>query len=560
MVHPKPEPKSQRIIHRSRRVIFQPATYQGMQRGINTIVEAIRPTLGPLPRVVAIDRILDKRMPEMLDNGAVIAQRIIQLPGRAEDVGAMLVRDLLMRIRDQVGDGTATTAVLFQLIYNEGVRYLTSGGNAMRLRAHLEQAMRIILDQLSESTVRLEGKEKLAQIAESICYDPAMARLMGEIFDIIGEYGRLEIREGQGRDLEREYVEGIYWERGLVSREMVTDRARLRTEFENAYILISDLKIEKPQQLFPVLELAIRADVRYLFMVLGEISDAAIAFLLANKNPERFQAVAVPTPGWGAYAQAAALEDLAVLTGGRPFVRAAGDTLERIRLEDFGQARRVWADLRNFGIIGGKGEARALRRHIAHLRACFDRTDNPVEREKLRERIGKLMGGSATLWVGGATELEVEKRKELAERTAAAMRVAMMEGVVPGGGVALLACRPALQRLLDQSSDSDARAAYRILIQAVEAPMRTIIANAGYDASEIMAHVKLAGPGHVFDVTSGHIVDAMQAGIYDATAVQKAAVYGAVTGAAQALTIDVVVHRLEQPPVTGREPSKIKRL
>ena len=553
MPHPKPESKSQRVI-------FQPATYRGMQQGINKIVEAIRPTLGPLPRVVAIDRILDNRMPELLDNGAVIAQRIIQLPGRAEDVGAMLVRDLLVRIRDQVGDGTATAALLFQLIYNEGVRYLTSGGNAMRLRAYLEQGMRVILDQLSESTVHLEGKEKLAHIAETICYHPPMARLMGEIFDIIGEYGRLEIRKGRGRGLEREYVEGIYWERGLVSREMITGHAQLRTEFENAAILISDLRIETPQQLFPVLELAIRADVRYLFMVLGEISDAAINFLLANKNPERFQAVAVQTPGWDVYARAAALEDLAVLTGGRPFVRIAGDTLDRIGLDDLGQARRVWADRRNFRIIGGKGDARALRQHIAHLRARFDRTDNPVEREKLRERIGKLMGGSATLWVGGATELEIEERKELAERTAAAMRGAMMEGVVPGGGVALLACRPALQRLLDQSSDSDAHAAYRILIKAVEAPMRAIIANAGYDASEVMAHVKLAGPGHVFDVTSGQIVDVAQSGIYDATAVQKSAVYGAVTSAAQALTIDVLVHRQEQPLVTGREPSKIKRL
>lgn len=546
---------------KTRRVVFQPAAYRGMQRGINQMIEAIRPTLGPRPRIVAIDRILDDKMPELLDNGGVIARRIIQLADRDEDVGAMFIREVLWRLHDQVGDGTATAAVLFQSVYNEGIRYLASGGNATRLKAYLEKGMRAILDQLTGMSVHVEGKEKLAQVAESICYDPPTAKFLGEIFDIIGEYGRLEIRSGRSRELEREYVEGMYWERGLVSREMITDHERVRTEFEDGAILISDLEIEDPRQLFPALELAIRSNIRGLLIVTGKLSDKAIGFLLANRKPDKFQAVAVKTPGWGTEEQAWALEDLAVLTGGRPFIRSAGDTFNQIRPEDFGRVRRVWADHRNFGLVGGKGNPRAIRQHIANLRTTLDDTEDSALHEKLLKRIGKLLGGSATLWVGGATELEIEERVELAKRTAAAMRGAIKEGVLPGGGVALLACRPTLQQMLDESSDPDARAAYRILMKALETPTRTIVANAGCDASEVMAEIKLAGPGHGFDVTSGKVVDMAQAGIYDATAVQKMALFSAIASAGLALTIDVLIHRAEQPEqATVPTPGKRKRL
>lgn len=546
---------------KTRRVVFQPTTYQGIQRGIDKIVSAIRPTLGPRPRVVAIDRILDEKMPELLNDGGTIAKRIIQLPDRDEDMGAMLLREVLLQLQDQIGDGTATAAVLFQSVYDEGVRYLASGGNAMRLQHYLEKGMKVILDCLTNMTVHLTGKEKLAQIAETICHDPPLARLLGEIFDIIGEYGRLEIRPGRSRELEREYVEGMYWEWGLVSREMLTDHDHLRTEMENAAILISDLEIEDPRQLFPPLELSIKAGIPSLLIVASKLSDGAIAFLLANKNPEKFQAIAVKTPGWDKYEQAEALEDLAVLTGGRPFTKVAGDTFNKIKLQDFGRARRAWADLRNFGVVGGKGDPRALRQHIATLRTAFKDTEDTVLREKLLKRIGKLLGGSATLWIGGATELEITTRQELAKRTAAAMREAMMEGVVPGGGVSLLACRPALRQMLNQSTDPDERAAYHILTKVVEEPFRAIVSNAGYDASEVMAEIKLAGPGHGFDAISGKVVDVAQAGIYDVAIVQKSAVYAAISSAAQALTIDVLVHRKEQPKhATIRTPSKRKRL
>jgi len=526
------------------RVVFQPAAYRGLQRGINRIADVLRPTLGPLPRTVVVEQLPKERTPELLDDGGVIARRIIELPDRDEDVGAMFLRHVLWRLHEKVGDGTATAAVLFQSVYNQGVHYIVSGGNAMALRHYLEKGMEVVLDELTGMAVHLEGKEKLAQIAETICHDPPLAQMLGEIFDIIGEYGQLEVRSGRSRELEREYVEGMYWKGGVFSHQMITDHTKLRAEMENAAILISDLEIEDPRQLVLVIEAVRQAEIRSLLIIAGKLSDSAIALLLtASRDPAKFQAIAVQTPGMTSGDQAASLEDLAVLTGGYLLAKAAGYTLSGVKVQHLGRARRVWADRTYFGIIGGKGDPRALRKHIVNLRAAFRQADDPEVRKKLQERIGKLMGGSATLWVGGATELEINARKELAQRTAEALRGAITDGVVPGGGATLLACRPALQEMLDQSEDPDERAAYRILLRALEEPIRAILTNAGYDASEVMAELKRAGAGQGFDVRSGQIVDMAKAGIFDAASVQKAAVHSAVASAALALTIEVLVHR-----------------
>lgn len=535
----------------TRRVVFQPGAYRGVQRGINQIVEAIRPTLGPLPRAVAVERTFRGDVPEILDNGGVIARRIIELPDRDEDVGAMFIRHLLWRLHETAGDGTATAAVLFQSVFNQGVKYIASGGNAMRLRHYLEKSIPIILGEMDSMAVHLEGKEKLAQLAEAICHDPPLARMLGEIFDIIGEHGQLEIRLGRGRELEREYIEGMYWKGGLLSRQMIRDHPKLRTQLENAAILVSDLKIEEPRQLASLVDQAIQVGIGSLLIVAQKLSESAISVLLAaSRDPTKFQAIAVRTPNLSLSERVATLEDMAILTGGRLFTEAAGSTLSQVKPQDLGRARRAWADLDHFGLVGGKGDPRLLRQHIAHLRAGFKQTQDPEVRKKLRERIGKLLGGSATLWVGGATEVEIKERKERAERTAEALRGAMMEGVLPGGGVALLDCRPTLRRMLAQATDPDERTAYRILIRTLEEPIRTILANAGYDACEIMAEIRQAGPGHGFDVRCGRVVDMAQAGIFDVATAQKEAVRVAVTSAALALTIDVLVHRQRRSQAT----------
>ena len=531
---------------RTSRVVFQPDVYRGMQRGIDKIVSAIRPTLGPLARTVAIERSGGRRTPELLDDGGTIARRIIELPDRDEDMGAMLVRHLLWRLREQVGDGTATAAVIFGSVYDQGVRYIASGGNAMQLRRHLEAGSHAILAALSAMTQSVDGKGQLALIAESVCYDPPLARMLGEIFDIVGEYGRLELRSGRSQNLEREYVEGMYWDSGIVSREMITDHAKRRTELEDVRILISDLEIDDAQQMLPVVHLARQQGTRALLIVATKISESALALLLANNGkPEEFFAVGVKLPGGTGEARVDLLQDLAVLAGGQPIIAAAGDTLTRVGPEHLGRARRAWAGPNDFGIVGGQGDARELRQHIARLHGAYAHESDADKRRKLQERIGKLMGGAAVLWVGGMTKPQIDERKDLAERTAEVIRSAVRSGVLPGGGVALLDCRPVLERLHAEASEADERAAYRILLRAVEEPMRVIIANGGADASETMAHVKLAGPGHGYDVRSGQVVNMNGAGILDAASVQMNAVGGAISTAALALTIDVLVHHRE---------------
>jgi chaperonin GroEL len=533
------------------RVIFQPNAYYNIQRGINQLLDAIRPTLGPQPRIVA-STIAHKDTPELLDNGGLIARRVIQLADQEADIGAMYVRHMLWRVHETAGDGTATAAVLFQIIYNEGLRYITAGGNAMQLRQHLEKGMQLILEELDCLTLRVKGKKQLSQIAGSICYDPAMARMMGEIFDIIGEYGRLELRSGRGLRHEREYVEGMYWKGGLLSRQLVTDQAKVKAALEDVAILISDIEIKDPRQLLPAITLAIQANLKNMLIVVKSISDMTIGLLTREKTLEKLRVVPVKTPGFGSSEIAANLQDLAILTGGRPLLAIAGHTLEGIKAEDLGRARRAWADPHNFGLSGGKGDPRQLRQHIASLRTASSRIEDPKEREKLQQRIGKLIGGSATLWIGGATEIEIKARKELAERTAQALRGAVLDGILPGGGAALLACRPLLQERLDQSANADERAAYHILLRAVEEPARTLATNAGFDAGEIMARIQRAGPGYSFDLNSRQVVDMAQAGIFDVATAQKEAVRAAIATAALALTIDVLVHH--KKPAQSLEP------
>lgn len=524
-------------------LVFQPRTHLGLQRGIDKIVGAIRPTLGPTPRVVAIDRILDQRIPEILDNGAVIAKRIIELPDRDEDAGAMLIRDVVEHVGEQAGDGTATAAVIFQHIFAAGIRHLAGGGDVNIVRKHLELGAACVEDQLTRQAEPISGVVDLSRLAESLCHDPEMAALIGDVFDTVGEYGRIEVRGGRDRDMRREFVEGMYWNRGAVSRSMLTDLGRSRTDFINGAVLLSDIDVQDPRQLLPVVVRALEDGVKALLIVVGDISDGALAFLAANDDPERFTSAVVKVPGWGKHENAAALEDLAILTGGRPFIDAAGDSFDSLTVDDLGRARRVWIGEHTFGIVGGRGDSQDLLRHINGLKALAEASDDQVRRTHLVERIGSLLGGSATLWMGGSTEIQIEERVETAKRTVSAMRGAALHGVVPGGGTALLDCRPALDIMLSETPHPDAKAAYRILGGAIAQPFCTIVDNAGYDVSEMVARVRQSHDGWGFDVRTGDITDMASEGIVDAVAVQRVVVHSAVTSAALALSVDVLVRR-----------------
>jgi chaperonin GroEL len=515
---------------------------------VNLIAEAARPTLGPLPRRVAVARNALSLPPELLDNGATIARRIESLPNRDEDMGAMFVRHVLWRLQDDVGDGTATAAALFQSIYNQGLHYIVSGGNPVMLRKYLDAGCGDILDCLSAATRPVQGQTQLAQLAASICHDSEMAGVLGEIHDIIGEYGQLDIRDGRRYEIEREYVEGTYWNSGVLSPDMISDHSTMRVELQEAAILITDLAMKEPRDLAPILEMVMRSGISALLITVDEMSPAVRGFLLANRRAGALEMAAVRIPDSRRADGRLAMEDLVALTGGCPIIHAAGETLASVRPEHLGRARLIWADKSKFGIIGGKGDPRALQTHVGHLKHAFGRVREIDERKRLRERIGRLIGGAAVMWVGGLSPSHIEQRKAIAKYTSDTLRGIVAEGVVPGGGTALLDCTPVLRQRLDAAKDPDERAAYRILARALEIPMRIIAANSGYDASEVLADVKLAGPGHGFDVMSGRVVNMVDAGILDSAAVHKALIRDVVSTAGLALTIEVLVQR-KDPPV-----------
>lgn len=522
-------------------VLFQPEVGRALQRGAATLVKAVRPTLGPLPRYTAIQR-ATRGGPEILDQAGVIARRVIALPDPGEDVGAMLARHLMWRVTEQTGDGAATAGVLFLSILEAGRTYVTSGGNPMMLRHHLEAAGSVVLSELDKLVRPVEGREALTRLAQSVCFDGPLAAVLGEIFDIVGEYGGLEVRTGRGRDLEREYVEGMYWDGSLLSRELATDPARLRGELEDAAIMVSNLEITDPAGLAEFLTACAETGVKTLFLVARSISAGAMSVLVVNNNAGRMKIVAARSSLSAATARDD-LEDMAVLTGARAFHQDAGDTIHGVRPADLGRARRAWVDKDYVGVSGGGGDPRAVRSHLASLRHAYEASQRDGEaRQNLRRRIGKLLGGSATLWIGAATEAEMEPRKALAERTAESLRAALIEGALPGGGAAFLACRKALKVCGDAATSADERAAYRILGRALEAPARAIITNAGADLAAAMAGIEASPPGYGYDVESGSVVDMAEAGIQDVAAVTRLALTASVSAAAMALTTAALVH------------------
>ncbi len=528
-------------------LVFQPAAQRNIGRGIDKLAAAIRPTLGPTARTVAISRLdNDKKTPEILDNGGLIARRVIELRQRDEDIGAMLARAMLCRQQDVLGDGSATAAVLLQALYKGGLRYLAAGGNAMRLRHYLERALALALADLDAQTVAVHGKDKLAQVAEAICQDAPLAKLLGEIFDIIGAYGQLDIRKDKGRGLRREYIEGMFWNSGLFSRDMIENQKDLQTVYEEPAIVIADFQINDPRHIMPMLEIAVAQKIERLLLIAGDLSSNAIAGLrLANGKLKNFRVMAVRGPGLNPADRQTAIEDLAVLTGAAPLLKVAGQDLRQITRANFGAARRAWASPHNFGIIGGKGDPRQLRRHVRNLQVQYQKTKDSQRRDSLQGRIGKLMGGSATLWIGGLSQTEIDSRKALAEATANTLRAAVKEGVLPGAGLAFLHCRGQLRSKMT-GGEADERAAYRILYEALAEPARAIYENAGYEPGAIFAQLSQAAEQHSFDVIRGQLVE--RHSLLDSAAVLKLALRNAVLTAGLALTIDVLVQH-KQPEI-----------
>lgn len=522
-------------------VVFQPQTHEGLQRGIAQLVALVRPTLGPIPRIVAVENTFRNRTPELLENAGVIARRVIQLEDRQADVGAMLLRDVLWRVQKEVGDGTATAAVLFGSLYEQGLRYIAAGGNTMELRKALERGIETILKTLDQQAQPIRGQKNLTRLAESLCFDTKLAAMLGEIFDIVGHYGFIELRNSNTRQSSHRYVAGSYWTSKTLSPYFYTNPGALRCDLYDAAILLSDLDFEDPREMSSVVQAVLQSEHKALVVVANSLSESVLGLLVAAGRATPLKVMAAQTPEAGT-AQIAALQDLAALTGARPLFKEAGDSLRGWKLSDLGRARHVWSDNLRLGIVSGQGDPRCLRQHIRSLQAAYEAAESDKQ-EPLRNRIGRLQGGAATILVGGDTESEITLREERLKKSCALMRLALHDGVLPGGGMALINCQEALSDLYAASEQHEHRAAYSMLMRALEEPFNTIVSNAGYEPAAIRSELIQAPASFGFDALTGQVVDMTAAGIYEIAQVLKQAVQIGFSGAATALTIDTVVHK-----------------
>ena len=527
------------------RLVFQPHARQALKSGIDTIAEAVLPTLGPTARHVALEHAMRTRSPELLNDGGAIARRVLQLPERGADVGAMLLRETLWRQREAYGDGAATTAALYQAVFAEGCRFIAAGGNAILLRKHIESGMRAMLEDL-QAQVRMIGEPaEIERLAASICGDSEIARRLADIFEVLGPHQPIEVREG-GREMQHEFFLGSHWDAKVPSALVFEGRGG-RLELEHTAWVISDFEMEDLPALVKLVTDVYKAGCDSLVIVAKSFSEQIIAAQGANRRLEDFTLIYLEPAGLPDE-QEAALEDLALITGGRVLRQITGHQPDSIAAESWGRSELAWVDRNRFGILASRGDADAIEREIASLARRFAHSADERQAMVCRTRIGRLRGGSAVVWCGGSVESEIRYQQELIGRTITAIRAALLEGCLPGGGTALLACRHRLQARYEASGDIHARAACRILMAAAAAPCERLLVNAGHDAPGAVIHdLQASGNGTGYDAQAGQFVEMWRDGAVDSAAALMAAVRHGIGGAALALTVDAIVHRVNPP-------------
>jgi chaperonin GroEL len=524
-----------------------PRARVALLRGMDQMTALVRPTLGPLARTVAIQGFNRGSAPEVLDNAATIARRTVQLDDPYLDMGGMLIRQLVWSVYEEAGDGSATAAILCQGIMHAATTYIAAGGNAMQIRRGVERGLVVALEELKRQSRPIELPSEIARAVAGTLRDESLSELIGEVIEAVGPDGAVLIEDAAGTRTTVEYIEGVRWDGGYHSYYLLREGAQ-NTRLINPRILITDIGLTQATQLVPILELCAEAGERNLLIIAPEVSDSALALLVINRDRGLFDEVmAAKAPSIGDQ-RSKILIDLATMTGGRAIIADSGATLEEVLIEDLGWARQAWVTDRMLGILGGGGAKGAIRQRSnevkAELRAV--RNDDNL-RQSLNERIGKLAGAAATLHVAAPTPPAQTELRARVEAAVTSARSAFRDGVVPGGGAALLACAPALERLAGEL-DGDEAFGVRALAQALSAPMSTIAQNAGFTPSPILADAARHDEGWTFDVVRGEWVDAWDVGIIEPFAVVGTALRTSVSTATMALTTDVLV-RHKKPEV-----------
>ena len=531
------------------RILFRSAAREKVLRGTTQLADAVRVTLGPKSKSVLIKR---QWGPPMVCNDGVTIAKQVELEDPEESLGAQMLRQAAERTGEAVGDGTSTATVLAQAIFADGVRNVVAGASAIDIKRGLDQALKVAIASLASQSRPVRTRKEKAQVATLSAHnDEAMGELVADAMEKVGGEGVITVEESKTLETVVEVVEGMRFERGYVSPYFVTDTEKMQAVLEDAYLLLSDQKIGLLKDLIPLLEQIAKSG-RPLLFIAEDIDGEALATLIVNQIRGVLRAVAVKAPGFGERRKEL-LQDIAVLTGAQVISPELGLSLEQVELAQLGRARRVVVDRDSTTLIGGAGTREALEARLQQIRVQLDKTGSDYDREKLQERLAKLAGGVAVIRVGEPTEAEMKTRKDALDDAIAATKAAIAEGIVPGGGLALLR---AVQALAEEEPrhQGDARTGVQILRRALEAPARTIAENSAVDAGVVVARM-LAEPGTVgFDAAANRYVDLYEAGIIDPTKVVRVALENAVSVASVLLLTEATLTELPEPQTPASEP------
>jgi chaperonin GroEL len=520
---------------------FNEDARRALERGVNILADAVKVTLGPKGRYVVLDKKFGA--PTITNDGVTIA-REIEVEDIFENQGAQLVREVATATNDVAGDGTTTATLLAQAIVREGLKNVAAGANPMALKRGIEKAVDSVVEDLKKQSKEISDKESIARVATISAREREIGDVIANAIEKVGKDGVVNVEEGQTFGLELEFTEGMQFDKGYLSPYMITDAERMEAVLDDPYVLIANQKIGAVKDLLPVLEQVIQAG-RPLLIVAEDVEGESLATIVVNKLRGTFTAVAVKAPGFGDRRKRI-LEDIAILSGADVITEEMGLKLENTKLSQLGKARRVVVDKDSTTIIDGNGKADAIKARIKQLKAEIETTDSDFDREKLQERLAKLAGGVAVVKVGAATETEMKEKKHRVEDALQATRAALEEGIVPGGGVALLAAGKAIK--LD-SLEGDERTGASIVARALEEPLRQLANNAGLEGSIVVNKVRMAAKGQGLNVDTNEVEDLVKAGIIDPTMVTRSALQNAASIAKNILMTEAIV--AEPPERTG---------
>jgi chaperonin GroEL len=522
----------------AKQLVFTEDARAKLKRGVDVLAQAVATTLGPKGRNVALDK--KYGAPTVTHDGVTVAKEI-ELSDPYENMGAQLLKEAATKTNDIAGDGTTTATVLAQIIVHEGLKNVAAGANPMLIKHGLEAGVEAVVKSLKSMSVKVEKHDQIAQVATISAQDPEIGNLIADVMDKVGKDGVITVEESKSLNFETEYVEGMEFDRGYISPYFITSPESMTSEIKDAYILIYDKKISAAQDIIPLLEKLVQRGKRDLVIIAEDVDGEALATLVLNKLRGMLNVLAVKAPGFGDRRKAM-LQDIAILTGGQVITEEMGRKLEGTTMEDLGRAGRVVSTKDDTTIIDGAGSEKAIKGRVEEIRIEIDNSTSDYDKEKLNERLAKLAGGVAVIRVGAATETELKEKKHRVEDALSATRAAVEEGIVPGGGVALLTSIKSLDGV--KMTHDDEQVGVNILKRALEEPIRRIVGNAGQDGSVVVREVRQMAKDKKhfgYDVISGEYVDMIKAGIIDPVKVTRGALQNATSIASMILTTEALV-------------------